>query len=298
LTTEKTPRYDSQEEILEDHEGICPMCNIMGANLTVCQQCMESVFVRLPEHDKAEGSKDNQDEAEDNQVVITMEGGKSRQHGRTKTTQWLLDSGATVHVTNDSDVLLRARKSNEQVRVGNGEDAKAERIGDVEMIVGENDKFLLKDVLYVPGFLKNVVSLTKIVNNGITVQLDKDHVKFGMNGKILKINKHRKDDMWYIKLRTKTPSKIMATGQRKRDINEAHEKLGHPSERTTRLADDRVLWMDCNRRVQAMQCMLEGKGKSKGREPQAKRGGRNRTWRKTLPGHDRSVYSKRWRNEI
>jgi hypothetical protein len=100
--------------------------------------------------------------------------------------------------------LLRARKSNKQVRVGNGEDAKAERIGDVEMIVGKNE-FLLKDVLYVPGFLKNVVSLTKIVNNGITVQLDKDHVEFGMNGKILKVNKHRKDDMWYIKSITKGP---------------------------------------------------------------------------------------------
>jgi hypothetical protein len=86
-TTEKTPRYDSQEEILEDHEGICPMCNITGENLTVCQHCMESVFVRLPGHDKVEGSQDNKDEAEDNQVVITMEGGKSRQHGRTKTTQ-------------------------------------------------------------------------------------------------------------------------------------------------------------------------------------------------------------------
>jgi hypothetical protein len=123
-------------------------------------------------------------------------GGRSRQLRRTKTTQWLLDSGETVHVTNDSDVLLRARKSNEQVRVGNGEDAKAERIGDVEMIVGKDEKFLLKDVLYVPGFLKNIVSLTKIVNNGITVQLEKDHVKFGMNGKILKVDKHRKDDMW------------------------------------------------------------------------------------------------------
>jgi hypothetical protein len=106
---------------------------------------MEAVFVRLPEHNKTE----------DNQVVITMEGGRSRQLGRTKTTQWLLDSGATVHVTNDSDVLLRARKSNKQVRVGNGEDAKAERIGDAEMIVGKDEKFLLKDVLYVPGFLKN-----------------------------------------------------------------------------------------------------------------------------------------------
>jgi hypothetical protein len=92
------------------------------------------------------------------------------------------------------------------------------------MIVGENDKFLLKDVLYVPGLLENVVSLSKIVNNGITVQLDKDHVKFGMNGKILRIQKHRKDDMWYIKSRTKTPNKIMATGQKKMDINEAHEK--------------------------------------------------------------------------
>jgi hypothetical protein len=70
---------------------------------------------------------------------------------------------------------------------------------------------------------KNVVSLTKIVNNGITVQLDKDRVKFGMNGKILKVNKHRKDDMWYIKSRTRTPNKIMAMDQKKMDINEAHK---------------------------------------------------------------------------
>jgi hypothetical protein len=218
------------------------MCNIMGVNLTVCQQCMESVFIRLPGHDKAEGSRDNEDEIGNIQVVITMGGGNSRLHRRTKTTQWLLDSGATVHVTNDSDVLLRARKSNKRVIVGNGEDAKAERIGDVEMIIGENDKFLLKDVLYVPGFLKNVVSLSKIVNNRITVQLDKDHVKFGMNGKILMINKHRKDDMWYIKSRTKTPSKIMATDQKQVDINEAHEKLGHPSGRTTRLTIESYGW--------------------------------------------------------
>jgi hypothetical protein len=113
------------------------------------------------------------DKTEDNKLVITMEGGRSRQLGSTKPTQWLLDSGATVHVTNDSDALLRARKSNEQVRVGNGEDAKAERIGDVEMIVGKDETFLLKDVFYVPGFFKNVVSLTKIVNNGITVQLER-----------------------------------------------------------------------------------------------------------------------------
>jgi hypothetical protein len=203
---------------------------------------MESVFVRLPEHNKAEGSKEIEDETKDNQVVITMEGGGVKTIQTNEKTQWLLDSGATVHVTNDADVLLRARKSNEQVRAGNGEDAKAERIGDVEMIVEKNDKFLLKDVLYVPGFLKNVVSLTNIVNNGITVQLDKDHVKFGMNGKILKVNKHRKDDMWYIKSITRTPNKIMAMDQKKMDINEAHEKLGHPRERTTRLTIESYGW--------------------------------------------------------
>jgi hypothetical protein len=224
----------------------------------------------------------------------TMGGGKSRQHRQTKTTQWLLYSGATVHVTNDSDVLLRARKSNKQVRVGNGEDAKAERIGDVEMIVGENDKFLLKDVLYVPGFLKNVVSLTKILNNGITVQLDKDHVKFGMNRKILKINKHRKDDMGYIKSRTKTPSKIMATDQKKMDINEAHEKLGHPSERTTRLTIESYEWTATGEFKPCDACLKDkARAKDVSHKPsevvETAPGGRG-----TLPGHDRSVYGTKY----
>jgi hypothetical protein len=79
----------------------------------------------------------------------------------------------------------------------------------------------------------------------LAVHLDStlfNHVKFGMNGKILKVNKHRKDDMWYIKSITRTPNKIMAMDQKKMDINEAHEKLGHPSERTTRLTIESYGW--------------------------------------------------------
>jgi hypothetical protein len=41
--------------------------------------------------------------------------------------------------------------------------------------------------------------------------------------------------MWYIKSMTRTLNKIMTMDQKKMDINEAHEKLGHPCERTTRI---------------------------------------------------------------
>jgi hypothetical protein len=123
--------------------------------------------------------------------------------------------------------------------------------------------FLLKDVVYVPGFLKNVVSLTKMVNNGITVQLEKDHVKFGMNGQILKVNKHRKDAMWYIKSITMTPNKIMAMDQTKMDINEAHEKTGTPLRKNNK-TDDRVLWMTATGEFKPCYACLKDKARAKG----------------------------------
>jgi hypothetical protein len=38
---------------LRTMKGFLPMCRVTGINLTVCQKCMEGVFVRLPEHGKS-----------------------------------------------------------------------------------------------------------------------------------------------------------------------------------------------------------------------------------------------------
>jgi hypothetical protein len=69
---------------------------------------------------------------------------------------WLLDSGATVHVTNNKSLLTNTRKTKQFVKVGNGDDAEATYIGQVDMIVQEDKRLRLIDVLYVPGFDQSV----------------------------------------------------------------------------------------------------------------------------------------------
>jgi hypothetical protein len=70
-----------------------------------------------------------------------------------KKSNWLLDSGATIHVTNDLTLLTNKQTTKQYVKVGNGADAEATYIGQINMIV-ENDKRLrFLDVLYVPGFI-------------------------------------------------------------------------------------------------------------------------------------------------
>ena len=64
---------------------------------------------------------------------------------------------------------------------------------------------LLKDVLYVPGFLKNIVSLTKMVSGGVNIHLGKDNVKFEQGGKTIEMPKGRDDGMWYMKSNVSTP---------------------------------------------------------------------------------------------
>jgi hypothetical protein len=71
---------------------------------------------------------------------------------------WLLDSRATIHVTNDLKLLINARKTKQFVKVDNGADAEETFVGQVDMIVEDNKIIRLTEVLFVPGFIRNVIS--------------------------------------------------------------------------------------------------------------------------------------------
>jgi hypothetical protein len=154
---------------------------------------------------------------------------------------WLLDSGATVHVTNDPNMLMQARPSKEYVRVGNGEEIKAELEGNVKMELDNGQGLVLESVLYAPNFVRNIVSLMKVTNAGITMELGTEAVKFKMVDKTLTMKKARGDNMWCIKPRTRIKNIVCHVEKTEQetvksmDINEAHEKLGHPSENTVKV---------------------------------------------------------------
>ena len=72
------------------------------------------------------------------------------------TYRWVLDSGASRHITADQSILLNARRITEPVTItfGNGEASTATHVGDVLLRTPET-AFVLRDVLHVPGASEN-----------------------------------------------------------------------------------------------------------------------------------------------
>ena len=76
--------------------------------------------------------------------------------------RWLLNSGSTVHVTNNAPGITHWRKAKETIVVGNGEEVKANYKGTIHLQV-KNVTLTLNDVLFVPGFAKNIISMSRLV---------------------------------------------------------------------------------------------------------------------------------------
>jgi hypothetical protein len=174
-----------------------------------------------------------------------------------------------VHVTNDIKNLEEPESCSVPVRVGSGQETIATTKGRVTLKLGKSVRYTLHDVLCVPGFVKNIVSLTKICAKGNKIEFMGKDTYLHFNGTKHLLDKHSNDRMWYLQQDTRTiavqrslptelPNLIEAEGQGKDEkttwitvsnqkesksrgnkktlnINDAHEMLGHPCKRTTRL---------------------------------------------------------------
>lgn len=85
-----------------------------------------------------------------------------------KPMRWVLDSGASRHITPDEDILINTRCVDDPVVItfGNGGVCKTSTIGDVLLRTNDN-AFLLTDVLHVPGAAENLISVKTATKNGV-----------------------------------------------------------------------------------------------------------------------------------
>jgi len=77
--------------------------------------------------------------------------------------EWLLDSGATIHVTPNSNLLLNMYPCNRLVSVADGKQVQVRHAGDVLLKVICGSYLYLKGVLYLPRFQKNIISAPLLV---------------------------------------------------------------------------------------------------------------------------------------
>ena len=84
--------------------------------------------------------------------------------------RWLVDSGATVHITNNADYLFDVQMTTrDSVLVGNGHECKAKCFGKAKLKGVNGGLLFLDKVLYIPGFTKNIISLGRLTSKGNTM---------------------------------------------------------------------------------------------------------------------------------
>ena len=95
---------------------------------------------------------------------------------------WLVDSGATVHVTNDATCMRNIHMTNEKIVVGNRQTVTPKLAGDIYLVQKPTSKvLLLSNVLYVPNFRKNLISIGVIIDKGNAVTMNEECMMLSKN---------------------------------------------------------------------------------------------------------------------
>lgn len=102
----------------------------------------------------------------------------------TKSFDWWLDSGATIHVCNDRTLFstYAEEKDGQSVLMGNHDAIKVVGKGSVELQFTSGKKLLLKNVFHVPEIRKNLVSASLLCKNGLKVVLESENCILTKNG--------------------------------------------------------------------------------------------------------------------
>ena len=93
---------------------------------------------------------------------------------------WLIDSGASRHMTSEKNCLgdYQQFKEKEPVTLGNGKIVEALGEGNVKLQLGHRKTGTLKNVLYVPKLSCNLLSVGAAAEQNLTVGVGKNNCRF------------------------------------------------------------------------------------------------------------------------
>ena len=126
-----------------------------------------------------EGADSGEDQAGRPDVVVI-----SKEVGNYKGGGWLIDSGASRHVTNRRDLLFNYRSLSEPatVMIGDSRHIHGYGCGDVILRNKDGKEVMFTDVLYVPSMFVSVLSVSKVDMKGIGVMFKNSRVVMEKDG--------------------------------------------------------------------------------------------------------------------
>ena len=115
--------------------------------------------------------------------------------------RWVLDSGASRHMTPHRDILVNERPLTEDITVtfGNGGQSKPASVGDVMLKTGTYI-LVLTDVLYVPGASENLLSVRRATKTGgASFTFSDACCMLELGGQVLAVAPCQSDGIYYLR---------------------------------------------------------------------------------------------------
>lgn len=141
---------------------------------------------------------------------------------------WLVDSGATSHMTNDNSFLTTLKNFNVKVYLANGSHVSATGIGggylQCSLPAGQEQIIQLSDVLYVPELEGGLLSVRRIIQHGFKVVFEKNVCTIRQGSSL--IAEARGEDELF-KLNCSLVRESARVAGTKTCLHQWHRRLGH-----------------------------------------------------------------------
>ena len=140
----------------DGNRPLCQLCNTLGHVSARCFKRFDQDFLGI-------GNDQNNLQR---QVSMVMHG-----KGKTQTysveSPWIMDTGATDHLTGELDKLAMKEpyQGNDRVHTANGQGMRISHIGQSSLSTNTSKPLHLKNVLYVPQVTRNLLSASKLARD-------------------------------------------------------------------------------------------------------------------------------------
>ncbi|KAJ9555883.1 hypothetical protein OSB04_010497 [Centaurea solstitialis] len=199
-------------------KGRCQWCNVTGHTLTYCPTFKDlHPAIRIPRHSRIIN--------EPPQVNVTA---ATNRNPASAHSPWLLDNGASHHVTTDlSNLSLHhPYDGTDEIVIGDGSGLPISHTSSTHLS-SPTQKFTLSNVLFVPSMHKNIISASKFCRDN-KAKLEFSPFSFCVKdlhtGAPL-LTGPTKDGIYYWPASTTSPQANVLT---KKDVD-LHHRFGHPS---------------------------------------------------------------------
>lgn len=191
-TTKNDKRYSSDNERFYNNNKYretvkCFRCGKPGH---LKKNCRVSAF-RIQGQNKQPEAYNSEIETEHLSFIVRVEDGQIFVAGKKKNTEieWIVDSEATNYVTTTDQYFKEfVELKNTEVKVGDGNSLNVPKVGSIDIALKtdlSSRTCITRNVFYVPEMKSNLLSISRLTENGIKISIARNTMKLFNRDKLI-----------------------------------------------------------------------------------------------------------------